>query len=287
MVTKPNSLLDLHTHTTASDGGLTPADLILRAGQKHLDVIAITDHDTTAGIKPAQQAAPESLVVIPGIELSAEDQGRDVHTLGYLMNIDDVNFQSRLSRFREDRYYRAQKIVNKLEALHLPLAWERIEALADGGSIGRPHIARAMIEAGYVASIQEAFDRYLDNGGPAYISRKRLSPEEAIEMIHEAGGVAVLAHPALIENYPAMVERLVLAGLDGVEVYHPDNSDEVRRNLFKLAEKYDLLVTGGTDFHGLETDDVTFADLGSVNPPPETLNALQQRAQLYSRIKPG
>lgn len=279
--------VDLHMHTTASDGGLTPADLILRACEKSLNVIAITDHDTTDGVKPAQRTAGNALLVIPGIELSAEDAGRDVHTLGYFIDIENPHFQSELTHFREVRYKRAQKIVDKLNELGLPLDWARIVELADGGSIGRPHIARAMIEAGYVASVQEAFDRYIDNGGPAYVSRKRLSPEQAITMIHSAGGAAVLAHPGLVENYPAMIERLVPAGLDGIEVYHPDNPEQVQKHLLALADRYNLLITGGTDFHGLDTKDVTFADLGSIQPPPESVDALRERADFYSRTKPG
>lgn len=264
---------DLHLHTTASDGQLAPSDVIRRARDRRLEAVAITDHDTTAGIAEAQAAAG-TLLVIPGIELSAEDQKLDVHVLGYFVDGQNAAFQATLTRFRDDRARRGQRIVEKLAALGLPVAWERVLELADGGSVGRPHVARAMVEAGYVESTHEAFNRYLHNGGPAYVSRERLTPEAAIDLIHSAGGAAVLAHPGLLANYAAMVERLVPAGLDGVEVAHPKNPPILRDNLRALAARYNLIMTGGTDFHGPDSE----ADLGSITPPPGCIAALQARA---------
>lgn len=272
--------LDLHSHTNASDGQLSPAELVALAQQIGLTTLAITDHDTTDGVQPALEAAGDSLAIIPGVELSAEDEAGDVHTLGYFVNIHHEVFQHKLERFRAGRYYRGQEIVKKLAALGMPLEWARIEAIADGGSIGRPHIARAMLEAGFVKSIQDAFDKYIDNDGPAYVARSRLTPEEAVEMIHEAGGVAVLAHPGLLDDYAAMIERLVPVGLDGVEVVYPKHSTEVETHLRLLADRHDLIITGGSDFHGHNIPGK--AMLGSVNPPIEAVNALRECAKQYA-----
>ncbi|NWG17668.1 MAG: PHP domain-containing protein [Chloroflexi bacterium] len=268
--------VDLHLHTTASDGELAPADLVWRARAIGLEAIAITDHDTTAGILEAQATASHLLLVIPGIELSAESDKLDVHILGYFLNWQSDDFQAQLTRFRDDRLKRGQRIVEKLAALGLPVSWERVLAQADGGAVGRPHIARAMVEAGLVASVSEAFDRYLYTGGPAYVSRERLTPEAAVALIHRAGGAAVLAHPAVLPDYAAMVERLVTAGLDGVEVVHPLNSEIVRDNLRGLAARFGLVMTGGSDFHGSESE-----PLGSVTPPSGCVPALRERAARY------
>lgn len=269
--------VDLHLHTTASDGQYAPTALISLARQHGLEVIAITDHDTTAGIKEAQEAAAAtgSPLIIPGIELSAEDAAGDVHVLGYYIDVEANAFQDRITRFRKDRYSRGERIVERLAALGMPLDWARVLAIADGGAIGRPHIARAMVEAGYVESVRQAFDRYLYNGGPAYVARSRLTPEEAIDLIHSAAGVAVLAHPGLLADYITMVNRLIRAGLDGVEVVHPANPENVRLNLRALAQKHHLIMTGGTDFHGLDVKEGVL--LGSVTPPPGCVIALQER----------
>jgi len=272
--------IDLHTHTTASDGRLTPEALIVLAQERQLGVIAITDHDTTDGISIAQQAAGESPVVIPGIELSAEDDSGDVHVLGYFIDCDNQAFQQTLVDFRNARESRAKKIVDNLATLGLPLSWERVLHFADGGTIGRPHIAEAMIEAGYVSERQEAFERYLYNGAPAYVPRKRMSVEESIALIHSAGGAAVIAHPGLIPNYEAIIERVIPAGLDGVEVVHPKNPPNVQAHLRKIAAKYNLIMTGGSDFHHPEADgSIT---LGTVTPPDGCLDALRARAKRYA-----
>lgn len=269
--------LDLHTHTTASDGQQTPSEVVALANRAGLRILAITDHDTTEGIEEAQAAAGSSLTIIPGVELSAEDDAGDVHTLGYFIDIYNTHFQAELKRFRAGRHFRGQEIVQKLAEMNMPLAWERIEAQANGGAIGRPHIARAMVEAGYVKSTQEAFDLYISNDGPAYVPRTRLSPEEAIAMIHSAGGVAVLAHPGLLADYRAMIERLVSAGLDGVEVVYPKHNIEVETDLRIQARNHGLIMTGGSDFHGLTA--VGKAMIGSVSPPEEAVNALRERAK--------
>lgn len=262
---------DLHLHTTASDGQLRPVELIALARKHHLNTIAITDHDTTDGLPEALAAAQQSPVIIPGIELSAEENDVDVHMLGYYVRAEDVPFQAALTQFRSDRLNRGRAMVDKLVTLGKPITWERVLAFADGGSVGRPHVARALVEAGHVESINAAFDLYLRHGGPAYVARKRMSPEEAVELIHAAGGVAVMAHPGLVVDYLPMLERLVAAGLDGVEYNHPRNPAAVKENIRALALKHNLILTGGSDFHRPGDP------IGQYTAPPETLLALRER----------
>ena len=269
---------DLHTHTTASDGQLTPTALVTLARSLGISTLGITDHDTTGGLVEAQAAAQTAgVIIIPGVELSAEDNGGDVHMLGYYIDIDNQPFQAVLEDFRSRRYFRGQKIAEKLGTLGLPLEWEQVERIAEGGAIGRPHIARAMMQAGYVGSVKEAFERYLHNGGPAYVSRKRLSPEESVELIHVAGGVAVLAHPVHVHDYRAMLDRLIPIGLDGVEVVYPDHSPALEAELRDIAHRHHLIMTGGSDFHGINIPGK--AMLGSVTPPEDAVPRLYTRAQ--------
>jgi predicted metal-dependent phosphoesterase TrpH len=240
-----------------------------------LNAVAITDHDTTDGVTEALQAAAGSPVIIPGIEISAEADGLDIHILAYHIRLDDERFQKELRRFQDRRVERAQQIVARLGDLGLPLDWEAIYTQADGAAITRPHVARAMVAAGYVESVREAFDRYLRTGGPAHIPRERLAPQAAIQLIHEAGGVAVLAHPGVLREYLTWGERLAAAGLDGVEVNHPINAYQVRQNLRGLARRFDLLMTGGSDFHNA-TD-----PLGMYLAPQEILRDLRERIIRY------
>ncbi len=287
--------VDLHVHTTASDGQHSPAVVVARARQQGLSTIAITDHDTTDGIAAAQEAAAVSFPpfeqprIIPGIELSAEDSvydpikgretGIDVHVLGYFILLDAPGFQDALANFKDDRLTRAQAILLKLARLGMPLEWERVLEIAQGGAVGRPHIARALVEAGYVESVPDAFDRYLRTGGPAYIARARLSPEGAVDLIHHAGGAAVLAHPGYIPHYSELIARLIPVGLDGVEIRHPGNNEHVRANLKAIASRHSLIETGGSDYHGEAVKpDIR---LGSFTAPEGTLEALQARAEQY------
>ncbi len=241
----------------------------------HFNVIAITDHDTTEGIPEAQQVAQGWPVVMAGIELSADDHGVDVHVLGYDLNIQDAVFQSTLTGFRDTRLRRGREIVQRLAELAMPIEWERVLELANGGAVGRPHIARTLVQAGYVSSVNEAFDLYLRSGGPADVARPKLSPEAAITLIHQAGGVAVLAHPGYLPDYAALIERLVPAGLDGVEIMHPANTSTVRQNLHGLAVRHNLIITGGSDFH--RAGDT----LGAETPPAQSVRALRERAEYY------
>jgi predicted metal-dependent phosphoesterase TrpH len=267
---------DLHAHTTASDGQQTPTALVQLAQQIGLQAVAITDHDTTGGVEEAQTAAPPGLRVIPGVELSAEDVHGDVHMLGYFIDIHQPVFQQSLEDFRVRRFYRAQAIVDKLAGMGMPLDWSQIEAQVAGGAVGRGHIARAMVAAGYVAAVPDAFERYLYPGGPAYVARKRLSPEESIELIHLAGGAAVLAHPVLVADYAGLLPRLVAAGLDGVETAYPLHSAQAEAELREIARRHDLVMTGGSDFHGIDVPGK--AMLGATLAPPGAIDGLRQRA---------
>jgi len=264
-------------HTTASDGALSPSALVQLARKRKIDIIAITDHDTTGGIPAAQAAAQGMPLLIPGIELSATAAGADVDILGYCIDPAQADFQARLCQSRAQRITRAGAMVERLAVLGAPIRLERVLELAAGGSVCRPHIAQALVEAGYVEGLREAFERYLGSSAPAYIPGDKLTPTEAIDLIHRAGGAAVLAHPALVPDYAALIERLVRAGLDGVEVAHPKNPNPVRANLRALAKKHDLVITGGSDFHRPEAD-----LLGSVTPPAGCVEALQARAAIYA-----
>ena len=248
-------LADLHTHTTASDGRLSPSELVQLARQCNLDVVAITDHDTTSGVVLAQQAAGDDLVVIPGIEISARDARHYVDILGYFIDVHHSGLQQRLNQFQIDRQHRAQAIVEQLTLLGTPIEWNRVSALAQGDIVGRPHIAQALVEAGHVQSMTEAFDQYIGSKRPAYVPRQTIPPAEAIELIHAAGGVAVLAHPVYVRDFPTAVSDFVKVGLDGIEVCYPDHTPEIEARARALADRFQLIMTGGSDFHGLNVPD--------------------------------
>jgi predicted metal-dependent phosphoesterase TrpH len=257
---------------------LSPKELIALARRERIDVLAITDHDTTAGLHEAALAASGSPVLIPGVEIGAEDDDQAVDMLGYCLDPDHAHLQHQLQRFREGRQDRGRRILDRLQGLGLPLDWDRVLEIAEGGSLGRPHIAQAMVEAGYAEDINDAFDRYLRTGGPAFVGRPKLTPEDAIDLIHEAGGVAVLAHPGLIPYHLALIPRLIRAGLDGLEVQHGGNNYTVRENLRGLARQHKLLMTGGSDFHRPRYD-----QLGTAHLSPETLPLLRTRARRYRK----
>jgi len=268
-------LIDLHMHTTASDGEYPVATVIEMAHARGITTLAITDHDTTDAITEAQAlAAPLGMTVIAGIELSAEtEEDGDVHMLGYYVDVHDSAFQARLKDFRTNRYHRGRAMVEKLHTLGVNIPWEAVEQAADGAPITRPHIAKALVQGGYVSTMQAAFDTYLDDDAPAYVARQRMSPEEAIDLIHSAGGVAVVAHAGLIKRYAPVIERLIPYGLNGVEVNHPKNSATVQAWLQAIATQHKLIVTGGSDFHRPESDGTI--TLGQYPAPVGVIEALQ------------
>ncbi|GIW08313.1 MAG: phosphatase [Dehalococcoidia bacterium] len=245
------ALVDLHLHTTASDGALGPEELVRRCAEAGVRVMAVTDHDSTESVRAAMAAAaPLGITVIPGTELNTDVADGEVHILGYFVDLDSVRFQEALLALRDSRVGRAKAMIAKLEALGMPITFERVRSLAGDGAIGRPHIAQALVEAGHVASMAEAFDRLLGRNGPAYAEGMRLSPGEAVRLIREAGGFPVLAHPSYVRNPEETVAALAPQGLAGVEVFYRDYSAQERERFAALARRYGLLLTGGSDFHG-------------------------------------
>ena len=269
------SKTDLHTHTTASDGDYTPSQLIELAAKQGVTVLAITDHDTTAGVRLAQAAADAHRIrLIPGIELSAETPANgDIHMLGYFIDIDNPTFQAQLQQLYENRYRRGQAMVRKLNELGVPLTVAAVEAAADGAPITRPHIAQAMVAEGFVPSMSAAFSQYISPDGPAYVGRKKFSPQDAIQMIHAVGGVAIMAHPGLVPTYREVLPRLIAAGVDGIEQHHPDNGPEVVAYVQAITSAHGLIATGGSDFHRPQPDGSL--RLGTINPPADAVNRLQ------------
>lgn len=241
---------DLHTHTTASDGLLSPSELVERAMNVGLAAIAITDHDTVVGATEAQSLTSPNLRVVVGVELSCSIDDVDVHMLGYGFDIANSGLHALLAERADERRTRAAAIVERLASLGVVISLDRVAEIAGDGTIGRPHIARALVEAGSVSTVGEAFDRFLGTGRPGYVERPVLSPDRAIRVIHEAAGSAVLAHPLYSPGYADFLPGLVAAGLDGIEVIYPDHVAEIRRSLSGLATRFDLVETGGTDFHG-------------------------------------
>jgi 3',5'-nucleoside bisphosphate phosphatase len=251
-------VIDLHLHTTTSDGRLSPTELVARVAAAGIAVMSVTDHDTVGGLDEARRAAAHAGVeLIDGIEITAVHDGRDVHVLGYFIHPADAEFNRFLVEQRTRRIARVHEIGTRLAQLGVPINIESLLARAahvPGSSVGRPAIARALIAAGHVATLQEAFDRFLASGKPAYVPRSGDSPAAVVERIHAAGGIASMAHPG-VTNQPAVMKSLVHAGLDAIEVYHSDHSVEVQRHLRAFAAEHHLLVTGGSDFHGDESRD--------------------------------
>ncbi len=244
---------DLHTHSTFSDGVLTPTELIELAYRRGVRVMALTDHDTTDGLPEAFEAAARhpDFTLIPGIEMSTDVPGSEVHVLGHFIDWQDREFQSRLVHLRESRLGRARRIVEKLGELGKPVPWERVASFAGEGAVGRPHIAQALVEAGHVATVNEAFDLYISRNGPAYVERERLTPIEVVDILTSVEGLPTLAHPRDLDDLEELLGRLKEAGLVGMEVYYQDYPPEEVERLRILAERFDLLPLGGSDYHGL------------------------------------
>jgi 3',5'-nucleoside bisphosphate phosphatase len=281
---------DFHLHSTHSDGRKTPAELAEILHRNGVRYAALTDHDTVAGVGAMRAALaryPE-ITLIPGVELSV-DMGVEVHILGYWMDEHDPAFLAELERFRDGRIGRGREMVAKLHALGMAVSWERVLEIAGDASVGRPHVALALQERGYVGSVKEAFDRYLGNGGPAYVAREKLTPEDAIKLIQAAGGVAVIAHPqfiglpkrpgldgyeplrdaAYLAERDAALTRLVDAGAIGMEVYYKRNSPELVAELKAVADRLNILPLGGSDYHALGREDE--CEPGQIPLPEEAI----------------
>jgi 3',5'-nucleoside bisphosphate phosphatase len=246
---------DFHNHSTASDGKLTPTQLVDLAASRGVKIFALTDHDSTEGIAEARIAAAkhEGFFLIPGVELSTDIEGDEVHMLGYFTfeMLDNAELQAELAEFRAGRFERGRLMTEKLQALGKPISWERVQEIAGDASVGRPHVAQALVEAGHVATIPEAFDLYIGRNGPAYVEREKMTPLQAIQTLRKYGAPAVFAHPSFTKSFDDVVPELVKAGLAGMEVYYKNYDAETVQSLAEKAKKYGLLPLGGSDYHAL------------------------------------
>ena len=248
------SRADLHNHTTASDGRTAPEDLVRKAHAAGLRALSITDHDTLDAYTRALPVAEElGIELLPGVELSASVEGREVHLLAYGVDLDDEGLKAHVHAYRKTRFDRARAMVDRLGRLGVPVPWGQVSQQSGGGVIGRPHVARALVAERHVATVQEAFERYLGAGCPAYVAKPELPSEQIVDLVHEAGGVCVLAHPG--PDMPGrIIKALLEAGLDGIETHHPSHDSDVQRHYEAVCIKHDLIQTGGSDYHGPSDD---------------------------------
>ena len=255
--------IDMHTHTTASDGVYTPRQLIKYGISKGLQGIAITDHDTVDGIDEGLNAVinKKDFIVIPGIELSTEYMGKEVHILGYSINYKCENLLSTLSFLQKKRENRVIEVIAKLQKLQINITYDELIKRFGSSSVGRPHVAELLITKGYVDTIEEAFNKYLKKGCVAYVDRYKITPFEGINLIKQAGGVAVIAHPKLIKN-DKIVTDIIKKGIDGIEVYHPEHNTNDQKKFLQIAKEYNLIITAGSDFHRPPTSKDSHDDLG-------------------------
>ncbi|MFB6833676.1 PHP domain-containing protein [Streptomyces hydrogenans] len=271
--------IDLHSHSTASDGTDTPAELVRHAVAAGLDVVALTDHDTTRGHAEAIAAAPEGLTVVPGAELSCRLDGIGLHMLAYLFDPEEPALLAERELVRDDRVPRARAMVAKLQLLGVPVTWEQVARIAGDGSVGRPHVAEALVELGVVPDVSGAFTtEWIADGGRAHVEKHELDPADAIRLVKAAGGVTVLAHPAAVKRGQVVPESalaaLAEAGLDGIEVDHMDHDEPTRARLRGLAKELGLLVTGSSDYHGSRKT----CRLGEYTTDPEIYGEITRRA---------
>ncbi|MGE0489649.1 MAG: PHP domain-containing protein [Vulcanimicrobiota bacterium] len=273
-------MIELHCHTTASDGTLCPEELVAQAASIGLTHLAITDHDTTGAWAPACRAAVGTgIEMIPGIEISCYAAAREVHVLGYFFNPDDAGLQALLEDMRATRVTRMQEMLQRLAELGLEVSYGEVADRSKGSSIGRPHLAEAMVEKGWVKNIDEAFERYLRPGKPGYVARQSLSPAEAIQALHHAGGLCVLAHPVLLRDN-TLVARLLDEGFDGLEVWHPSHGSREVKRYRRLARNRGLLTTGGSDFH--RPDCKSRPGLGQVKVDPAVVESMRARSSRFA-----
>jgi predicted metal-dependent phosphoesterase TrpH len=275
--------VDLHVHTTASDGELSPSEVVRIVLVAELTAVAITDHDSTDGLDEAIAAADRTtLSIVSGVELSVDEpSGKDVHVLGLLVDHRDAGLTAALRTLRADRMERARAITSMLSQAGIPVDLGAVAALAGAGSIGRVHIARALVDSGSARTVEEAFRLYIGRGAPFYVRKHTLDAAHAVDAIHAAGGVAVLAHPGV--SGESALPVLIAAGLDGIEAFHAEHTAADRTRFADLARRHGLLVTGGSDFHG---PGLKSAPLGGGECPDEAVESLRERAALYCRRGP-
>lgn len=266
---------DLHVHSNLSDGEDSPEELVALAKSCGLTTISITDHDTTAATTRAESLGGSiGVEVVPGIEFTTEAYGAEIHILGYFIDIYNAKLIETLKTIQKSRTGRIYKMIEKLNALGVNITAQDVLNIANNESPGRPHVAKAMIKAGYVSGMKEAFDRYLENNGPAYVSHYKLSPDEAVKLITQANGIAVLAHP-MVSNRDNIIQKLMKSGLKGIEVYYPTHSPEQLEKYKNIANKYGLLITGGTDYHGKHSG--RRVGLGEMSIPDDLVEALKKK----------
>jgi predicted metal-dependent phosphoesterase TrpH len=260
------SKVDLHIHSNYSDGKFNPEELVRKANELGLTIISISDHDSVEGIPAAVSAARSfpGFTFIPGVEISTDVPHGEIHVLGYFIDYTSPELLETLKKMRSSRVERARKMVTKLAGLGINIEWARVQQIAQGSSVGRPHIARAMQEKGYITSFKEAFTKYIGRDGPAYAEREKMTPVEAVKLILHSGGLPVFAHPITFRDYETMVVDLVAAGMVGLEVYYNNSTKEDIRKVLSLTDKYNLIPTGGSDYHGIEPDEVS---IGGVEVP--------------------
>jgi predicted metal-dependent phosphoesterase TrpH len=268
------SKVDLHIHTTASDGKFSPEEIVRKACEAGMAYISICDHDSMEGIPAAVDAARScpGLMVISGMEINTDIPNGELHILGYFCDLENAELKTTLTRLRTSRIERAKKMIGKLRNLGIKIDFERVEQIAGVGAIGRPHIAQAMLERGYINNYREAFMKYISRGGPAYVERDKITPVQAVQLIRRAHGVPVLAHPLTSDNWEILMADLIPAGLMGLEVYYNNYTPEQVRGLLQITEKNNLAATGGSDFHGL--DMMNEMPLGTVDIPLEAATRL-------------
>jgi predicted metal-dependent phosphoesterase TrpH len=276
--------LDLHLHSTVSDGRLSPSDLVRFAHSHGVTTMALSDHDATDGVSTAQTVGGElGIRVIPAIELSTDLPGASIHILGLFLNYQDPSFQATIGEFRHARLARAEQMVDALRTVGAPIKLERVFEIAGEGSVGRPHVAQALLEAGHIETIDEAFERFIGRGGPAYFEGFRLEPAEGIRLIHSVGGFASWAHPNELDgkNWRDFLPAVVEAGVDGLEAYYSkEYPPEVQAQMLDACRAYDLLPTVGSDFHGFGT---LQTPPGGVASPPDLLERLEERVERLRR----
>lgn len=267
--------IDLHSHTKFSDGYFTPQELLEKVSEKNISVLAITDHDTVDAIPSAITLAKNfGITIVPGVELSSQDGERDLHILGYFVDIENEEFKKYLTLFKFERIKRAERIIKKLNTLGFPITIEDVLSLSETSVVGRPHIADALVKLGIVKSFYEAFQKFLGNNSPAYEKKYYVSPANAIKIIHDAGGIAVIAHPGALPE--ETIGNLIKDDIDGFEIYHPAHSSEQMKYYEGITTNYFLYGTGGSDFHGGTRSDTN--NIGRFYTPIGTFESMKRRS---------